>query len=248
LIHIVGYDQIPAEKGTDIKMLAQKNLQASLYKLSPSHPRGGPVYGNTKSIQLITERDNIRSKLNEIEGVGKRLSQGSQEHLSIRHRFLDVFQREALGEPAAKKAETIKIGNLVAHCGDAIMDASLFKNGTWIDKELIVKEYGLTFEDVLFLGKMLCPSTDVYWLILYIGRNGDRKCIKALNARATLKADKYNPIPQDIELKWEKFVNELNKYWKEIPVDDPTTSLGEAYFRFWVAHYVHEKQKEQGEH
>ena len=78
-------------------------------------------------------------------------------------------------------------------------------------------------------------------LILYIGHAGDNDSIAILNARATLKANKWGLIPQEIEDVWAAYVAMLERYWGQFPKDDPNSALGKAYWQFWNVHgkYMH---------
>ena len=70
-------------------------------------------------------------------------------------------------------------------------------------------------------------------LILYIGQAGDDDSISVLNARASLKANKERPIPQEIEDVWATYVSKLEQNQGQFPSRDPNSALGQAYWRFW---------------
>jgi hypothetical protein len=67
----------------------------------------------------------------------------------------------------------------------------------------------------------------------YTGRSGDNRSIEILNARATLKADKYEKIRKEVEVAWEKYVAGLKRNWGQFPTKDPQSDLGRAYTKFW---------------
>ena len=69
------------------------------------------------------------------------------------------------------------------------------------------------------------------------GRAGDDGSITILNARATLKADKDNPVPWDVEATWQNYIDILEQNWGQVrPLDDRTSPLGQAYSQFWGAY------------
>ena len=136
------------------------------------------MYGNTLGVELIKERDDIRSSQDvlqkEVKALKgefrefrenkdretldlqtriKELAAASQGYLNIRHRFLDTFRRDILKDPTAKWTPMIQAGNAAAHHGDAVTDAGLFETGSRKDKTLIVKVYGLTADEILSLSK-----------------------------------------------------------------------------------------------
>jgi hypothetical protein len=57
----------------------------------------------------------------------------------------------------------------------------------------------------------LVPTIDACRLIVHIDYNGDYDSIAILNARASLKADRDNPTPQDIEDAWNTYVSVLEQ-------------------------------------
>lgn len=204
------------------------------------------VYGNTLGVELIKERDDIRSSQDvlqkevkalkkefrefrefkedkdrevlELYARIKELAAASQGYLNIRHRFLDTFRRDILKDPTFNRT-MIQAGNAAAHNGDAVTDACLFENGSRKDKSLLFKVYGLNAEDILSLS-----------------RAGYYDSIAVLNARATLKSNKDKPIPQEVEDAWSVFVTILEENLDRPPKDDPNSALGQAYYRFWDAH------------
>lgn len=50
-----------------------------------------------------------------------------EQTLAIRRRVIDCFQREVLKWPEFQQTKAIKAGNVIAHHGNAVNDAYLFK-------------------------------------------------------------------------------------------------------------------------
>ena len=74
------------------------------------------------------------------------LTQNSKKYLCIRERFLDVYKRDFKGFQGSR---AIREGNLKAHSGDALTDASLFSDGQRSDTDVYQELYGLEYKQVL---------------------------------------------------------------------------------------------------
>ena len=72
-----------------------------------------------------------------------------EEALVIRRRFIDHFKRDVLKLSEFQRTDAIKAGNEVAHHGNALSDAYLFKNDGRMDFQVYSRLYGFQFPQVL---------------------------------------------------------------------------------------------------
>jgi hypothetical protein len=115
--------------------------------------------------QLIALREQLNtmksygSQISDLQAQVEVLKDSSEGYMRIRDRFLDVFLRDVENLPQFKWSKVIAEGNKAAHNGDAVADASLFESGYRNDEALMVRIYGLTYQQVLTLSKYSLPSS-----------------------------------------------------------------------------------------
>lgn len=79
----------------------------------------------------------------------------SDGYIEIRLRFFDIYRRDVLNDPSARRTKNIAKGNARAHHGDANTDAKLFHDGLGHDDGLMFEIYGLSAAEVIQLRKFL---------------------------------------------------------------------------------------------
>ena len=130
----------------DIQTLAQNTLQNALNNETYGQSGDRLVYRNPLGLKLIAEKDRVNSRLDALaaESLAHRaeiaaleetvtqnqiriqhLTAAGEGYFKIRQRFLNVFRRDVLQDPAAQWTLIIDTGNAAAHHGDAITDAGL---------------------------------------------------------------------------------------------------------------------------
>ncbi|KAI9768333.1 MAG: hypothetical protein M1840_004941 [Geoglossum simile] len=235
--HIIGYDRVTVHPDTGVQATTQRVFDAAVVGGSTTQIGDRLTFGNSLGHMVLVEREetqaelrvinakydtllrtvsDLQVKISDSQAHAEDLKDSSDGYMRIRQRFLDTFLRDVEKIPEAKWAKTITAGNKAAHDGDAVADASLFDSGARNDKTLMVKIYGLS-----------------YYQILTLKRTNDYSSIAIINARATLKADKENTVPQDIEEAWSNYIFRLEQNWGQMPNKDPLSPLGQAYRRFW---------------
>ncbi|KAI9772876.1 MAG: hypothetical protein M1840_008758 [Geoglossum simile] len=150
------------------------------------------------------------------QGVQGRAIEG---YLMIRNRFIDTFRRDILSMRNAQGRQNIEAGNMAAHDGDAITDATLFTSGDRTDVFVFHKLYGTSAERVLELDKA-----------------GDQDSISVLNAHASIISTKGKQIHEDISSAFMNFLDALAESQGERSQQNPSSDLTEAYNQFWDAH------------
>ena len=173
---IVGYDQVAAGEDADLPSIVREAILKNLSDAIYDSVNDRVVYGNRLGVELLQGRESTGRRLDTLEkevrkmkedkaktGLEERveylqnrviqLSAASQGYALIRQRFLDTFRRDILKDPAAKHTETIRAGNVAAHDGDAVTDATLFTTGARVDADLMFKVYGLSADEVIALSK-----------------------------------------------------------------------------------------------
>ncbi|KAI9787957.1 MAG: hypothetical protein M1816_007357 [Peltula sp. TS41687] len=234
-VDIIGYERANTTGNPNIGLLAQQTMQDVMENADYGSTGYRVVYGNALELELLSEREALQARFGSLEGDVKKLKtrvntlttevgtlttevevlrEASIGYRQIRNRFLDVYQRDVIGDPDARWTKPIGLGNAAAHNGDAVVDAYLYQLGERQDTTLFVEIYGLLPEKVLSLR-----------------RSGDFSSIAVLNARATVKA-KGAEVPQDVEQVWRQYIMKLEDEWGKTPTD-PLSALGRAYYRFW---------------
>jgi hypothetical protein len=107
----------------------------------------------TKQKEMMTEWKEMKTQITDLRHRVKTLTQTSEGYRKIRHRFLQVYRRDILMEIDRQGLEIIGEGNVAAHDGDAVADASLFNPGKQYYERILVDLYGLTASQILYLGK-----------------------------------------------------------------------------------------------
>ena len=87
----------------------------------------------------------------------------------------------------------------------------------------------------------MVPTTDACRLIVHIGYNEDYDSISVLNARASLKADRDNPIPQDIEVAWNTYIISWSRTGASYPMKTLHLLLEELTINFWKVYEIHSR-------
>ena len=77
------------------------------------------------------------------------LTLNSKSYSCTRQSFLDVSKRDYKGSYALQGSRATRDGNMKAHKGDALADASLFSRNNRSDIDLYRKLYGLEYKQVL---------------------------------------------------------------------------------------------------
>ncbi len=99
--------------------------------------------------QLQKEMLSTRKEMLSTRKDVKRLEQNCEGYLAIRRRFLDVYKRDVKGLETHTGTRAIKEGNVAAHQGDAIGDATLFERDKRTDRRIFCDLYGLDPAQVL---------------------------------------------------------------------------------------------------
>ena len=184
--------------------------------------------------RLIAQIEHQERRVATLEGQVGLLTRNSESYLCIRQRFLDVYKRDIRGIHALQGSKAIREGNVKAHEGDALTDASLFSNDQRSDTDLYQELYGLEHKQVLEIHgiykylELLCQE-----LIKYIDSvSNDGAILTVLNAHATVLAQ-GKPISDDLEVAFKKFLCQVEKNWLKSPRQEAMTPLGMAYCNFW---------------
>ena len=168
-IDVIIYDQTPLESDDDIEEVAEDTMTRAFKTAKDGFVRDRRTYGNERGVALLENlqkvlesNDKLLARVSRLEGdvstlEGRvhTLTDSSEGYRAIRSRFLDTFRRDVRGETSYGGTETIKQGNLRAHGGDCLADASLYTIGRRHDPDLLVDVYGLDHNQIEMLGKFL---------------------------------------------------------------------------------------------
>ena len=172
----------------------------------------------TTNIQITNLKNRVRA-----------LTLASEGYRKIRHRFLDVYHRDIRNDVDGHGREKINQGNEAAHYGDAVTDASLYTSHERYDEVVIVELYGLTANQISYLGKHQTSTSQVYVVasLCSIAGTGDFENISTLNAGATWRAKGPSNIPPDVDDTFKTFVKEPSENLGK-SLTDGATSLRSA--------------------
>ena len=127
----------------------QKRELEKLRRDSRSEIEGLQNEARESSNKISTQNLNLLS----LEGRVTNLSLVSEGYLDIRMRFLDNYNKKVKHNPAFQKTSSIEIGNLRAHGGDAVVDATLFRDNKRLqDPETYEELYGVEHSKTLEYG------------------------------------------------------------------------------------------------
>ncbi|KAK2759774.1 hypothetical protein FQN54_002508 [Arachnomyces sp. PD_36] len=138
----------------------------------------------------------LEAKIERLDGEVKPLKVRSEQYAksdegyrAIRSRFIETYRR---GRNLSSNREIIQQGNIVAHEGDAIADASLYtcETNPRDDPYIMVFIYGIPPESILLLND-----------------RGQARTIAAINEHATLEADIdcIIPVPNTLKAAFRNF-------------------------------------------
>lgn len=179
---IIAHEQIYAPEDADVPSIAQDTMRQSLSRAVYDSVDDKVVFGNRAGIDLLQEKSTFHDRFNKLEEELSRLtkkiefdskkaefdskrtqaridqlSAASNGYVMIRQRFLDTFRRDVLKDPSARHPPMIQAGNVAAHDGDAVTDATLFTTGARSDPGIMYTLYGMSADEVLSLSKYSTP-------------------------------------------------------------------------------------------
>ncbi|KAL9123561.1 MAG: hypothetical protein Q9217_007016, partial [Psora testacea] len=180
----------------------------------------------------LLEKEIVRLRL-EVEGRWLQ-----EEALAIRRRFIDCFKRDVLKFPEYQRTDAIKAGNIVAHYGNAISDAYLFKHDNRMDFQTYSQLYGFQFEQVLKYCKKFSDPVFNEELTVSVNDGIDGGIFSVLNAHATLLAQcaEGKEILPEFEQAFRTFVTVAENCYPLTPMDDDKSQIARGYWEFWRLH------------
>jgi hypothetical protein len=216
------------------------------------------TYGNKEGLDLLEEKHDMKVRMKRLEDQMARfvdqteaqnvyyqaqiadlnarvntLTKDAEGYHDIRHRFIDVYRRDVLGDHSAETRARINKGNATAHEGDAPADARLYTANQRNDRDVLTDLYGLTVDQILFLDRAR----------IYSG-------FTALNAGAAWRAKGTANTPAYVAAAFQTFTTELIANLDQNLTDqsliDDTTALGRANLAFLVAHSRGLRERRQG--
>ena len=122
-----------------------------------------------------TKIDTQDNNLLDLEGRVTDLTLISEGYLTIRMRFLDIYNKKVKRDPAFQQTPEIEAGNMRAHDGDARVDALLFRDQRRTKDPGTYKElYGVDHSKTLEFGTYIENSTDIFRLQKATNRRDSR--------------------------------------------------------------------------
>lgn len=246
LVDAVLYKELRVPPPEDPENFSKTSLRNELQNIRLGHNGDKVIFGNSEGESLLarltatekkfetslskdritTQRiEKLERKVDEnameigsLKAHLRQYMQSSDNYLSIRRRFLEVYQRDVKGGEF-RDHKAIQKGNIVAHEGDALGDAMVYTRDGRQDRKLFRELYGLDHTQVLEY---------------YNGAN-DGGLYLVLNAHATLLA-KGDKVSDELKLAFDSFIDNVEMYWSQPPNSDPNSPLGRAYYTFWKHH------------
>lgn len=190
----------------------------------------------TRDAKREAEKKESSEEILALKGKVARLAKSSESYLAIRRRYIAVYQRDFKGRDDLKGSDAVKGGNVMAHEGDAVADATVFDRDGRLETGLYEELYGLPYTKVLEWNGM-------YNIILLC--KGLTKCIdsgiedgglfRVLNAYATTVTQ--GTTSQELTRAFHSFIDRVKENWLQAPnQEEPNTPLSFAYYTFWDKH------------
>jgi hypothetical protein len=107
---------------------------------------------NTRT-ELQTMETKLQTQITSLEHHVTDLTLSSEGYRKLRDRFLNVYRRDMLENTDRQGYKKISEGHKAAYHGDAIADASLYTSGRRVDERILTELYGLTANQISYLGK-----------------------------------------------------------------------------------------------
>ncbi|KAL9102285.1 MAG: hypothetical protein Q9163_002554 [Psora crenata] len=198
------------------------------------------VYSNRKGFVIMEELSDLRHDMKSMESkfavlekqIGSMRLEGEggwlqEEALAIRRRFIDCFKRDVLKLPEYERTNAIKVGNRVAHHGNAVSDAYLFKHDNRMDIQTYSQLYGFQYPQVL----------------QYLNERIDGGIFSVINAHASLLAQctEGKEISPNLKEVFRSFITLAETSYPLTPIDDDKSQLTKAYWDFWRLHNQEKK-------
>lgn len=186
-IDVIVYDQTPLESDDDIEEVAEDTMTRAFKTAKDKFVGDRRTYGNELGVALLQSLQELRQSnrtvlesnrtllarvsalegnVGTLEGRVRTLTTSSSAYRDIRSRFLDTFRRDTRGETSYENTAIIKRGNLRAHGGDCLADASLYTLRLRHDPDVLVEVYGLDPNQIEALGKFLKSILSSFLLTL----------------------------------------------------------------------------------
>ncbi|KAK2756579.1 hypothetical protein FQN54_005472 [Arachnomyces sp. PD_36] len=95
------------------------------------------------------ETSELRQETSKLRDQVQVLKNSSEGYLEVRHRFLNVYRRDVMGDTS--KSSDIRQANKRVHSADVVTDRQLYMEGRRDDRHVFERLYGLSPEKVSFL-------------------------------------------------------------------------------------------------
>lgn len=93
--------------------------------------------------------DENQKNISSLESRVRLLAPGSDNYMSIRRRFIDVYKRDGKGMDELRGSKAIRDGDAKAHHGDALSDALLSMREGRTDASICFELCGVSYDRVL---------------------------------------------------------------------------------------------------
>ena len=149
---LTSREHYPLRWGNEGGLSTLEKLDGALEELRELGPKVKVLEAQLATIQeqLATTQEQLAITQDEMQNV-KMLSAG---YLQVRSRFISTFRRDVLHDTDIFDRRTIMEGNIVAHSGDAVLDALLYRDHVRTDFRIYIKLYGMTWGEVLAHSKL----------------------------------------------------------------------------------------------
>ena len=194
------------------------------------------IYVNPGGRGILKRLEEMKRKVDILEAKDTERARQMDEH----QRQIDEHQRQ-ISSLKTRVSHLVQIsegreGNIIAHEGDAFIDAVLFDRDQRTERSIYRELYGLDYQQVLDFR----TYTDVQFktscqkLTICIDSAGDDGGLfLVLNAHATMVAQGKS-LPDDLKVAFDSFLAKVEEYWLQPPSKEPNTPLGSAYYTFWA--------------
>lgn len=238
-IDTIVYEQVQMQADDDIEVVAKERLRKAVQSARLGEAGKEIAYGNeagrgllghvhemketmkTMQLQFVEHQaqiDRHQAQINRLQHRVDILTPDAERYYNIRHRFIDVYRRDVLGDADQEGLDRINRGNGTAHEGDAFTDARLYADGKRNDLHALTSLYGLSPDQLSSLPR-------------------DHPSMSTLNTGAAWMAKGLDNVPVDVDDAFQAFTTALRANSDaDQSLIDGTTALSRAYLAFWAAH------------
>ncbi|MCJ1346726.1 hypothetical protein MMC31_004944 [Peltigera leucophlebia] len=226
----------------DVDDKARERIEKAANEATVDHIQGPVRWGNAEGLTHLEDQDRMRTEINkntdrtacllqEVESLKSdvtALKETTESYFAVRSRFFAVLLRDNFRKSTRADQRLIDEGNFVAHGGDPLADAVMFKKRFRTDDKTCGLLYGMTWGRVMEYAE-------------------NPPVLKVLTAHATAAANGPSPIAtvlielEKLKVSFVRWADALEEggYQKDF-LNNSRAPEAVMYWRFWDQHRTYQ--------